>query len=209
MQAEIQTRNLIICPRPQDFITGPANAATNGYFGVDYVTGEGESTAAGGAVGCSLAHLQRQLRLRLTHVRQFKHCGAPSPPSPPTGYAFATNAWAPAPELPSDNHCVDSWTNAPVRVPISGITPYPAAAEGIPNWATRAVVTPAAMLTVGDALAGDAGARYTAAYAALNVTSKAELYPGGGLMASDPQLLLASGETLKVGAAVRAGAAEL
>lgn len=60
----------------QDFITGPANNATHGYFGVDTVTGE--------------------------------------------GYAFATDAWADAPEEPVGNHCIDSWTLAPVKVPIAG-----------------------------------------------------------------------------------------
>lgn len=68
------------CPslpaNPQDFITGPANDSTNGYFGVDVVTGE--------------------------------------------GYAFATDAWADAPKEPTDGHCIDSWTLAPVKVPIAG-----------------------------------------------------------------------------------------
>ena len=77
----------------QDFITGPANDATFGYFGVDHVTGE--------------------------------------------GYAFATDTWADAPEEPTDNHCVDTWTTAPVTVPIAGLTPYPADVRSQPDWAAQ------------------------------------------------------------------------
>jgi hypothetical protein len=144
-------------PPTQDYITGPRDADTWGYFGIDEVTGE--------------------------------------------GYALSTDAWADAPEEPVDGHCIDSWTLAPVGVPVAGLTPYPADVRGQPDWAAQVVITPVAMLTVGDVSAATAAAKYDAAYAALNVNVGGGLY-GDGMINSDPQLMLGSGDAAKVGAAV-------
>ena len=143
----------------QNFITGPASAATYGYFGVDQVTG--------------------------------------------AGYAFATDAWADAPEEPVDGHCIDTWTMAPVGVPISGLTPYPADVRGQPNYAAQVVVTPVAMLTLGDTSASTVAAKYDRAYASLNVAAQGGLY-GDGMVNSDPLLMLQTGDPVKVGTAVAA-----
>ena len=144
-------------PQPQDFITGPANAATYGHFGVDQITGD--------------------------------------------GYALATDAWADAPEEPVDHHCVDTWTNVPVKVPVSGLTPYPRDVTGQPDWAAQVVITPVAMLTLGDTSEGSVAQKYDRAYASVNVNAQGGLY-GDGMVNSDPMLLLESGEPLKIGVAV-------
>lgn len=143
--------------RTQDFITGPANAATYGYFGIDYVTGD--------------------------------------------GYALATNAWAHAPEEPVDNHCVDTWTTVPVKVPISGLTPYPRDVTGQPDWAAQVIVTPVSMLTLGDTSTSTVAQKYERAYTSVNVNAGGGLY-GDGMVNSDPMLMLQSGEPAKIGTAV-------
>lgn len=53
-----------------------------------------------------------------------------------TGQVHATDAWA---DAPSENgpHCVDSWTLAPVRVPVAGLTPYPSDVAGQPDWSAQ------------------------------------------------------------------------
>jgi hypothetical protein len=141
----------------QDFITGPANAATYGYFGIDKITGD--------------------------------------------GLALATDAWADSPEEPVENHCVDTWTTIPVGVPISGLTPYPRDVTGQPDWAAQVVVTPVALLTVGDTGSGTVAQKYDAAHAQLNVKAQGGLY-GSGMVNSDPILMLSSGNTVKIGVAV-------
>jgi hypothetical protein len=147
---------------PQDFITGPSNAATYGHFGVDQITG--------------------------------------------TGYALATDAWADAPEEPVEGHCIDSWTMLPVTVPIAGLTPYPADVRGQPEWAAQVIITPVAMLTLGNTTAGSVAQKYDAAYAALGVPAAGGLY-GGGMVNSDPMVMLQSSDAAQVGAAVKTLAA--
>jgi hypothetical protein len=153
-------------PSPQDFVTGPANGATYGYFAVDHATGE--------------------------------------------GYALATDTWADSPEEPAAEHCVDTWTLAPVKVPVGGLTPYPSEAQGQPDWAAQVVITPVSLLTLGGTAGtggnGSVAARYDAAHAALGVDPKGGLY-GRGMMNSDPMAMLASGNPAKVGVGFRAIAA--
>lgn len=68
-----------------------------------------------------------------------------------------------------------------------GITPYPSDVKGQPNWAAQVVVTPAALLTLGDAAgAGSAADKYDAAYKGLGVEPRGGLY-GAGMISSDPQ----------------------
>lgn len=146
----------------QDFITGPANAATFGYFGVDHVTGE--------------------------------------------GYAIAADAWADSPEEPAGGHCIDSWTGAPVAVPVGGLTAYPGAAQRAPDYAAATVVSPAAMLTLGNTSGASVAQKYDDAYAALGVPAAGGQY-GDGMFNSDPLLMLQSGSPGNVSVAVRALAA--
>ncbi|KAI8463993.1 MAG: hypothetical protein J3K34DRAFT_129482 [Monoraphidium minutum] len=141
----------------KDYITGPAHAATYGYFGVDHVTG--------------------------------------------SGYAIATDAWAAAPEEPVDNHCIDTWTTAPVLVPVGGLTPYPREVRGQPDWAAQVVVTPVSMLTLGDTSDATVAQKYDAAYRSVNVEPQGGAY-GLGMVNSDPMLMLQSADPVKIGVAV-------
>jgi hypothetical protein len=144
-------------PGPQDFITGPSQFSTYGYFGVDQVTGE--------------------------------------------GYSLASNAWADSPEQPTGNHCIDTWTTAPISVPVSGLTPYPADSRGQPDWAAQVVITPVAMLTLGDTSSASVPQKYDAAYASVNVKANGGAY-GAGMVNSDPLLMLQTGDPVKIGVAV-------
>jgi hypothetical protein len=120
------------------------------------------------------------------------------------GYAFATDTWADAPEEPAGGgHCVDTWTLAPVSVPVAGLTPYPGDVKGQPDWAAQVVLTPVSLLTLGDTSAASVADKYDAAYSSVNVHSKGGLY-GGGMVNSDPILLVASGDAPKVATGVAA-----
>ena len=119
------------------------------------------------------------------------------------GYAFATDTWANAPGEPVDDHCVDTWTLAPIAVPIAGLTPYPGDVRGQPDWAAQVVVTPVSLLTLGDISPSSVTDKYDAAYASVGVPAKGGMY-GGGMVNSDPTLMVASGNAEK--AAVGVGA---
>lgn len=144
---------------PQDFITGPASGAADGYFGVEYVTGP--------------------------------------------GHAHATDAWADAPDEPKQGHCIDTWTLAPVTVPIAGLTPYPADIKGQPDWAAQVVVTPLALLTLGNTSEASVADKYDAIHSLFNASAVGGLY-GDGMVNSDPAVMLAVGDAALVGAAVGA-----
>jgi len=118
------------------------------------------------------------------------------------GYAMSTDTWADAPEEPVDGHCIDTWTMIPVTVPVAGLTPYPADVRGQPDWAAQVIITPVAMLTLGNASTASVAASYDSAYAALNVPAAGGLY-GAGLVNSDPMLMLQSSDPVKVGTAVK------
>lgn len=109
--------------------------------------------------------------------------------------------------------CVDTWTLAPVAVPVAGLTPYPeaAAARGGRAGAPHVAVTPLALLTLhGDAAAGGGlvAEKYAAARAALGVEAGAGGDDGGvGAVDGDPLQMLRSGDARAVGVGVQSLAA--
>lgn len=119
------------------------------------------------------------------------------------GYALATDAWADSPEEPVDGHCIDSWTGAPVTVPIGGLTAYPGVKTNAPDYAAATVVSPASMLTLGNSSEGSVAQKYDDAYAALNVPSRGGQF-GDGMVNSNPLQMLQSGAPGNVSVAVRA-----
>ncbi len=122
------------------------------------------------------------------------------------GQAHATNAFSASPDQPADGHCVDAWTLLPAAVPVAGLTPYPADVRGQPDWAAQVVVTPVALLTLGDTAGGSVADKYDRAYASLGVAASGGAY-GNGMVNSDPAVLLATKEAGKVAAAVASLAA--
>jgi hypothetical protein len=126
------------------------------------------------------------------------------------GYALATDAWADAPEEPVNNHCIDSWTLAPVTVPIAGLTPYPADVRGQPDWAAHVIVTPVSMLTMGDVSEGSVADKYDNAYNSLGVTPNGGHY-GSGMVNSDPLIMIESGNAslVSVGVSTLAASAQV
>ena len=89
----------------------------------------------------------------------------------------------------------------PVTVPVAGLTPYPADVRGQPDWAAQVVLTPVSLLTVGDTSTGSVADKYDAAHRALAVEPAGGAY-GGGMVNSDPIIMLASGDPKQIGTAV-------
>lgn len=88
-----------------------------------------------------------------------------------------------------------------MRVPVAGLTPYPGDVRGQPDWAAQVVITPVAMLTLGDTSNGAVKDKYDAAYASVNVNARGGAY-GSGMVNSDPMLMLQTGDAAKIGTAV-------
>jgi len=114
---------------------------------------------------------------------------------------LATDTWAHSPEEPQEGHCVDTWTLAPVTVPVAGLTPYPADVTSQPDWAAQVVVTPVALLTLGDTSNATVAEKYNKAFESLGISTQGGAY-GDGMVNSDPMVLLASKDPAKISTAV-------
>lgn len=111
--------------------------------------------------------------------------------------AIATGAWAGSPE----NHngeasCLDSWTGLSVKIPVGGLTPLPDGSGKQPAWAPDVVITPVAMLTLGQANAANMDAdsvhlEYNRAYGLLGVVGSDKGQYGQGMLNSGNFMLMA------------------
>jgi hypothetical protein len=67
------------------------------------------------------------------------------------------------------DHCIDSWTDIPLKVPVSGLIPYPAEGAEDPESNMFVTVTPVAMTTLGDTSSSTIRSKYAAAFTKLAV----------------------------------------
>jgi hypothetical protein len=100
--------------------------------------------------------------------------------------AVLTNAWACAEEKPLVDHCIDSWTDIPLKVPVAGLLPYPAEGAEDPESNMFVTVTPVAMTTLGDTSSSTIKSKYTTAFTKLAVQMPSTANPvhAGGLKLS-------------------------
>jgi hypothetical protein len=80
-----------------------------------------------------------------------------------------TNTWVCAAEKPVVDRCIDSWTDIPLKVPVAGLTPYPAEGAEDPESNMFVTVTPMALTTLGDTSSSSIKSKYTTAFTKLAV----------------------------------------